>query len=94
MSEIMNKCRFKDGQKVKSIFFSGEGVIATGKLGCKQITVVMENGQMAAVPWFLVEYDNRPPTKFNGALVEGTELVLLETSAKDSLVKYQQERRS
>jgi len=63
--------RFQEGQLIESIFFSDKGVIAIGKYGCQSIKVVMENGQRAAVPWFLVKYDDKPPQKYNAALVEG-----------------------
>ena len=79
----MSDNRFQEGQSIESIFFSDEGVIATGKYGCQSITVVMENGQMAGVPWFLVTYDDKPPQKYNAALVEGVCLLGTDESSQE-----------
>lgn len=70
----MKDNRFTEGQLIKSIFWDECGCTESGKSGCKRITVVMENGQMAGVPWFLVEYENSEPQKFNAAKVEGVTL--------------------
>ena len=44
--------------------------IKVGLYGCKSITVVMENGQMAGVPWAYVEKEDGTETKHNLALCE------------------------
>jgi len=70
----MNSNQFYKGQKIRSIFWAhDEGVLTAGVDPCESITVVMENGQCAGVPWFLITYtdSNRGPTKFNGAMVGG-----------------------
>lgn len=36
--------------------------------------VVMENGQMAGVPWVYVKYDDGTESKFNLVLLEGVKL--------------------
>lgn len=65
--------RFKQGQKVNAIFFDNDGEFRVGD-SCLSITVVMENGQWAGVPWFEVRSD-KPTTKWNGALLHGVELI-------------------
>lgn len=68
--------RFFEGQEVKAIFFSGaeESFFRVGHPPCKKITVVMEYGQMAGVPWFAVWDDHKIISKWNGAMLEGVEL--------------------
>ena len=67
--------QFQEGMQVKSIYWDDGPGFIVGQLDCKQITVIMENGQMAGVPWFLVEFEDKPTQKINGALVEGVELL-------------------
>lgn len=69
--------KFYEGQKLKAIFFDDddESVFDSTTDNIKSITVVMENGQMAPVPWALVvDADNRE-TKWNIALLAGVELM-------------------
>lgn len=70
---------FIQGQEVKTIFFNdnpnGESsYIKVGKALVEKITIVMENGQMAGVPWFAVWKDGKIVSKWNGALIGGVEL--------------------
>jgi len=64
---------FKEGDKVSAIIFS-EGAFRVGSGKCTSIKVVMENGQMAGVPWFEVYEGETMKSKWNGALLEGVEL--------------------
>ena len=64
---------FKQGQLLKSIYAcQGEGLeiyYMTGKNHCESISVVMESGQMAGVPWACITFDDgRPQRKVNLAL--------------------------
>ena len=73
---------FIHGQKISELYLPDEGFYFVDKNGVKDITVVMENGQMARVHWFLVTFnDGRQSRKFNGALVEG--VALLEAEANE-----------
>ena len=65
---------FKQGQEVKSIYWPEGGESTVGKGGIERITVVMENGQMAGVPWFAVWKEGKIVSKFNGAMLEGVTL--------------------
>ena len=62
---------FKEGQEVKSLWWPNEGNLTVGQNSVEKITVVMENGQMAGVPWFAVWKDGKVASKYNGALLEG-----------------------
>jgi len=62
--------RFKEGDLVKAVVFPDGGELEAGKT-CDMIVVVMENGQMAGVPWFEVIKDGKVHSKWNGALVMG-----------------------
>ena len=66
--EIMYK-----GRKFNAIFFTGEGVIRVGELGCIDIEVVHVNGQMAPVPWVEVSFKNKSSQLWNMAHLEGVE---------------------
>ncbi len=66
--------RFVRGQKVEAIWWEEGVAIEVGQCGCESITVVMENGQMAEVPWFEVIYaadSVYDSAKHNGALISG-----------------------
>lgn len=65
---------FKNGDKLKQIFWEGQSRILVGENGCESITVIMENGQMAGVPWVIVKITGREITKYNLALCEGVVL--------------------
>ena len=72
--------RFCAGQFVQTIFWEDGTYIERGKADCVSIKVVMENGQMAGVPWFLVTYTPESglrTTKHNGASVAGVQLIPL-----------------
>lgn len=64
--------KFKEGQQLKSILLADGGSISINA-NIESITVVMENGQMAHVPWARVLYFDGRASKFNLALVEGVE---------------------
>ena len=68
----MNK-KLYNGQKLKEIFWT-EGFCRVGVGGCTNIEVVMENGQMAGVPWALVTFEGTEQRKYNLALTEGVTL--------------------
>lgn len=61
---------FKQDQKVKELYWPDESCVSINHEGCDKITVVMEYGQMAAVPWFAVWKDGKIVQKHNGALVQ------------------------
>jgi len=72
-----DKC-FKQGQKLRDVRgpvdSEGDCVYYTtdqsNPYSCADIEVVMENGQMAGVPWALVTFKDKPPIKVNLALME------------------------
>lgn len=64
---------FKEGHHLNAVFFPNEVSHQVG-ITCKSITVSMENGQMAEVPWFEIVDNNDVITLWNAALVEGVEL--------------------
>ena len=69
MSDI---CKFRDGQELHGIFWTDGGALTVGENHCKKIIVVMENGEMATVAWFYIEYDDgRKDQKYNSKIVEG-----------------------
>ena len=70
--------RFQEGQEVKGIYWPGETSVTVGNNNVEKITVVMEYGQMAAVPWFAVWKEGTVVSKWNGAMLEGVELCLCE----------------
>ncbi|MCP5080006.1 MAG: hypothetical protein GY951_18420 [Psychromonas sp.] len=63
--------KFKDGEEVQGICFSDDSIIKVGEGPCDNITVSMENGQMAEVPWFEVWVDGKVISKWNGAQIDG-----------------------
>ena len=63
------KDRFHEGQEVGVLTFPDESTVAAGQRGNERITVIMENGQMAGVPWFAVWRDGKIAYKHNGAHV-------------------------
>ena len=68
----MVKKTFYEGQALSSITLSPapNDYICVGGM-VKSITVVMENGQMASVPWAFVEVDNGQHGKYNLSQVLG-----------------------
>jgi len=70
----MNDNQFKTGQMLKAIFWDeGPGQVV-GQHDCESIEVVMENGQMARVPWALVKFADGRSWKYNLAAAEGVQL--------------------
>ena len=65
---------FKEGQSVTALFFTDEQCIRVGAGECTGINVVMENGQMAGVPWFEVYKNGEVTEKWNAAMLEGVEI--------------------
>ena len=65
---------FKLGQEVSTLYFINNDTISISQHDVDKITVVMEYGQMAGVPWFAVWKDGKIKTKWNSAQVEGVEL--------------------
>ena len=73
---------FCEGLKIKKIYFPDEvymeiGQTITfggGEFKIISISVTMENGQMAEIPWIKVEASNGSTQLWNAALVEGVEL--------------------
>ena len=59
---------FKQGEYVVAIY-AGGNIFRVGEHGCTAIKVVMENGQMSGVPWFVVYVGTSIVSKWNGALV-------------------------
>jgi len=74
--DFENNNRFKEGQQVSVLYFPSEeeGTISIEHDNCDYITVVMENGQMAGVPWFAVWHKGKVVSKWNGALLAGVQL--------------------
>lgn len=62
--------RFFAGEEVSEIYWPDGSRIAAGINGVTKIVVVMEYGQMAAVPWFAVWDDHKIISKHNGAHIE------------------------
>lgn len=65
---------FFDGEYVHAIYFppaqDGAESYTVGRGGVEKITVVMEKGQMAKVPWFAIWERGKITSKHNGALIE------------------------
>ena len=61
---------FEEGDQLSAIIFDADEQIVVGD-SCDSIIVVMENGQMAAVPWFEVWKDGKCTSKWNAAEVQG-----------------------
>lgn len=65
---------FEEGDAISALFFKDDQAIRVGMAKCTAIKVVMENGQMAAIPWFEVYEGESLRSKWNGALLEGVEI--------------------
>ena len=61
----------KEGRKLLSIFWSDESVCRVGVAGVTEITISMEYGQMAKVPWALVKATDKPDAYYNLATTDG-----------------------
>lgn len=70
MSEI-----FEQGQEVQGVYLNSESGFYVGDTyrgeTITRIACSMENGQMAAVPWFAVYCDYKMVCKLNAALLHG-----------------------
>ena len=67
----IEKCTsFTNGDLVEVICFDDDQEIRVGR-ECDSIIVVMENGQMAGVPWLQVWKDGQLVSKWNAAKVQG-----------------------
>ena len=71
----MDKYEFFNGQRLNAIYWE-EGEQCVVGQGVTGIEVVMENGQMAGVPWAIVFRESKKCNKYNLALAEGVELAL------------------
>ena len=65
--------RFEEGDEVQAIWLPGDVKVSVGG-EIERITVVMEDGQMAGVPWFAVWKNGKIAMKHNGAFVESVEM--------------------
>ena len=65
---------FYVGQEIQAIFWPEGGELKVGRNGVEKITVVMENGQCAPVPWFAAWKNGKITEKYNAALCEGVSL--------------------
>ncbi len=61
---------FHNGDLLAGLYFDGDKSIEVGR-DCDSIIVILENGQLAGVPWFEVWKDRKMVSKWNGALVQG-----------------------
>jgi len=72
--------KFKDGDSVNVLVLPNESFYRVGaNLGAEvgsieSITVVMENGQLGLVPWFVVSFSDRSFVKVNAAHVESVSM--------------------
>jgi len=74
--DIMN-IKFTDGQEVYKIVFNDESFIKVDDDEddrIDKITVCMENGQGALVPWFAIWRDDKIIWKHNGAYIQSVQL--------------------
>lgn len=68
----MKDISFEQGdERVQAIYFPNDEVIRVGEVRVTKIKVVMENGQMAGVPWLAVYEGEKVTAKYNAALLEG-----------------------
>lgn len=80
----MRKYEFFEGMELTEIWWNSENIMfdnllvgqSTGSRKVVSIKVSMEYGQMAAVPWAVVFFDNGSCIKCNLALATGVELAL------------------
>ena len=71
MSEVMMKA-FETGQtfKVITLESGSQYVVGEGEFQADRIVCIMENGEMASVPWFIVTNKDGHEMKINGRYVE------------------------
>lgn len=72
--QSFDKLRFEEGDEVQALYWRGDERVVVGCNGVEKITVVMENGQMAGVPWFAVWKNGKIAMKHNGVFVESVEM--------------------
>ena len=61
----------RHGTKLNALALPGSLMLQVGKNGVREIMVVLQNGEMAAVPWALVTWHSgNPPEMYNLAHVE------------------------
>lgn len=72
----MGKFEFFEGQSLLSIWWEQGESSYVGRNGVVSITVSMESGQMAGVPWAVVLRGDGSAFKHNLALVSGVRLFL------------------
>jgi len=66
--------KFTEGLNLKAIYLPHTRWIRVEDPDVLSITVVMQNGQMAHTPWFLVKFQNAESVMYNAALVAGVQL--------------------
>lgn len=66
---------FRDGDTNIKAVYVDDDYFRVGEGGTTKIVVVMENGQMAGVPWFAVFAGDKLRGKFNAALVNSVEYI-------------------
>jgi hypothetical protein len=59
--------KFYDGQELKCLFFTGDGIITAGEGECDKLTVSLEHG----AAWFVVWKGEQAVTKWNANQIEG-----------------------
>ena len=70
----LDKLRFEEGDEVQALYWRGDKQVVVGCNGVEKIAIVMEDGEMAGVPWFVVWKNGKIAAKHNGALVESVEM--------------------
>jgi hypothetical protein len=60
-------------ENIKAIYVDSEQVIRVGECEVSKIIVIMENGQMAGVPWLAVIQCGEMTLKYNAALIQGVD---------------------
>ena len=66
MIDYSGKMRFREGQEVWGLTWPDESTLQVGMGSCIRITVVMQQGQMSMVPWFMTEHTNGQKYLHNG----------------------------
>jgi hypothetical protein len=66
--DYADRC-FKEGEEVSAINFPDDSQYVVGQGGVERITVVMEYGQMAGVPWFAIWREGKVDQKVNSVHV-------------------------
>lgn len=74
----MAKKKFRSGDKLKAIHIDTDDNIIVDKTRVLDIEIIMENGQMAGVPWAYVTYADEENQKWNLAMCQGVTLPKVE----------------